>query len=372
MLRSTGAAFLALFTFALMGCTTDVFEQNIAKPVLEPVFEILRPDKAAARTWPKDSDSPLLTLIGTVSNDSDVRTVTQSESIFGAEVSHSLNAPFDVAVDKRGVIYVSDPGQGGIVLLRIDETAQAGTSPFELHRDGYAPQPGGMGYCEAGDLLGVVDKTRKSVVVYALPAMSVRGIVGSPRSLITPMDMAFSTDCAEVYVSDATSNVIKVFSLDGEQSGTLGSMGRATGELFAPGSVTTDMAKSIYVADAFNFRYQTFTADGVCTGANGSQGEGSGNFVSPSGIAVDKAGRVFVSDAYRNDLQIFTPSGAQILSVGAKKGGRRPGDFREPGGVFIDQMDRLYVADTGNARVQIFQIHLPTQTAINTQSHDTQ
>ena len=156
----------------------------------------------------------------------------------------------------------------------------------------------------------------------------------------------------ELFVSDEALHRVSRFNMDGEFLGKWGEHGDGDGQLNRPAGLAFDLEENVYVVDAWNHRVQKFTKDGDFLLTWGRFGDGPGEFNMPYGIAVDELGDVYVAD-WRNDrIQKFTAEGEFILAFG--RSGTGDGEFNRPTGVEVDGDGDIYVADTGNDRVQLF------------------
>ncbi|MHC4685857.1 MAG: PKD domain-containing protein [Planctomycetota bacterium] len=180
----------------------------------------------------------------------------------------------------------------------------------------------------------------------------------------------------DIYVSDASTDVVKVYSSTGLYKGELGRGGSGTvptpdGYFNEPYSLTIDeAAQEIVVLDRQlvvapyvrpGARIQVFDISTVFNPADPvfSFGEfGTTPDVQPHtmerphGIEVDSEGRVYVSDTGLKNQRvlIFSPSGAYLGHITG---------FAQPLGLEIDSEDRLYVASFNSNAVKVFQIDPP-------------
>jgi DNA-binding beta-propeller fold protein YncE len=154
-----------------------------------------------------------------------------------------------------------------------------------------------------------------------------------------------------LYISDEALQRISIFDAQGRFLAKWGVKGNAAGKFDRPAGMTFDLDQHLLVVDGLNNRIQRYTTDGRFLGQWGQGGHGPGEFNLPWGIAVDRAGDVYVAD-WRNDrLQKFDAQGKFLASFGAS--GRGDGEFSRPAGVAVDAEGIIYVADWGNERVQV-------------------
>jgi len=156
------------------------------------------------------------------------------------------------------------------------------------------------------------------IIVATLDSMiyiidSTSGEIDSSFSVANSKGVAYAD--GNIYVSDATSNVIKIYDLSGNETGEIGVPGTGYGELNNPMDLTVDDLGNIYVVDMGNDRIQIFnrnTKDLV--NVVGSLGTGSSNLRSPTGIAlsstVDSASgqyKIWVADRLNQRVVEFIP-----------------------------------------------------------------
>jgi streptogramin lyase len=150
-----------------------------------------------------------------------------------------------------------------------------------------------------------------------------------------------------IYVSDSWNHRIQVFSSSGAFIRTWGSLGSAIGQLNSPAGLAFDKDGNIYVADNLNGRVQVFTSDGtfIKTWSVG---------LSASGMAIDSQGNIYVSDFKNFIIQKYDSQGNLLLTWGSQ--GSEDSQFLGFGPIdfAIDAYDHIFVTDVGNNRVQKF------------------
>lgn len=227
-----------------------------------------------------------------------------------------FKAPYDVAVDQAGNLYVADFSNDRV------ERFDASTLAFL----------GEWGTLGSGP-----------------------GQLDSPRALGSP------ADANGVYVADTGNQRIQGFSETGSTTAAWGTAGRGgPGFVSRPSGIAVDRSGNLYVGDTWAHRVEKLSASGAYLGqwgrviprtgltANGSK---DGQFYFPRGVAFDPAGgNVWVADQNNNRIEVFTTTGTWLATYGGP--GTAPGQFSVPRALTVTPDGDVYVADTGNNRIQ--------------------
>jgi sugar lactone lactonase YvrE len=300
----------------------------------------------------------------------------------GTGVAARFGAPFGVAMDGAGNLYVPDSTNNNTVIRKVTPAGVVTTLTGLREASGGATHfgwPCSLAVDEPGNIF-IADKNACTVrkVTPAGVVTTIAGLEGARGSADGAGEVArfylpsgVAVDRAgNVYVSDQGNYTIRKITPAGmvtTLAGTAGAPGPVDGtgkaaRFFGPSGLAVDGAGNIYVADQSNFTIRKITPAGVVTtlaGRAGSQGsmDGTGSaarFNSPTGVAVDREGRVYVADARDETIRKITPSGV-VTTLGGFPG--RSGDtdgrgsaarFRTPCGVAVDGAGNVYVADQNN------------------------
>jgi DNA-binding beta-propeller fold protein YncE len=251
-------------------------------------------------------------------------------------------------VDADGRVYVTDSGQA--VVWVFDEQAKRVTY-LGTSGQGTLKSPIGI----AVDTRGVVfvsDVTLKRVYGFDRKGTLVVAI-GKGDELPRPSGLAIDPATNRLYVSDTKLHKIRVYDAStGAFVKEIGERGTEEGKFNFPTNLFIRRGK-LYVSDTGNFRVQILDLDGNFLKKIGQLGDRLGDLARPKGVAVDSDGHIYVADAAFDNFQIFNEEGKLLLYVG--EAGTRPGRFWLPAGMYIDERDRIYVADQYNHRIQVFQ-----------------
>ncbi len=196
---------------------------------------------------------------------------------------------------------------------------------------------------------------------------------GSAATFSSPRGIAQDT-AGTLYVADSLNHTIRKISASGTVStlaGTAGSSGSSDGVGAAarfnhPTGIEVDTSGNVYVADATNNLIRKIAPDGTVTtlaglvGVSGTQ-DGAGAdalFNQPGGLALDGSGNLFVADTGNSTIRRITPAGvvstlAGLPGIAGLKDGAGPDAwFNQPLDVCHGADGALYVADTGNAAIR--------------------
>ena len=265
-----------------------------------------------------------------------------------------LVAPFGVALDDSGRLYVADTFLKRIQLF----DPQQGKTHLFPPEDEPMSSPIDIAVNNEGDRIFVSDSQEGLIRIFRRNGNSCpepAAEIGN-HLLKRPTGITFSRVTGELLVVDT--ELAAIFRFDPQSLrplGRFGTFGIAPGEFNRPTGVCTDLDGHIIVTDALNFRVQVFTATGTFLHSFGSAGDGPGHFARPRGVATDSDNNIYVVDALFDNIQIFDHDGRLLLAFGSP--GHAPGQFWLPAGIYIDSRDRIHVADFYNKRVQIFQYH---------------
>jgi DNA-binding beta-propeller fold protein YncE len=129
---------------------------------------------------------------------------------------------------------------------------------------------------------------------------------GGPGALEAPIQLAWSSSAAELYVSDTRRHAIAVFGADGGFRRVIGSPGAGLGQLNAPHGVALAPSGLVYVADHGNDRIHVFDATGRPLRTLGRAGSGQGELLKPTDVTVAPGGLIYVVDSGNHQVQQTT------------------------------------------------------------------
>jgi sugar lactone lactonase YvrE len=310
----------------------------------------------------------------------------------GPATSSPLNAPYGVAVDTAGNIYVADANNDVIEKVSPSGTLSifAGTGSPGVPIPGPATSsplnvPRGIAVDSAGNL--IIADSDNGAVEQVTPSGTLSIIAGTPGSYgrpipgpatSSPMDGPTGValdSVGNLYVADEGNNQIYKVTPSGTLSIIAGTgssgpptPGRATNsEFYSPSSVAVDSTGNVYISDQGNNLIEKVTPSGalsIIVGTPGSSGPPtpgpavSSSLNNPLGVAVDSAGNLYIADQGNNVIEQVTPSGALSIIAGSGSLGRAtPGPATSsplayPDAVAVDSLGSFYIADQSNSEVE--------------------
>jgi streptogramin lyase len=244
----------------------------------------------------------------------------------GAGSTARFSAPFGVAVDGSGNVYVADTSNNAIRKI----TSAGVVSTF-------AGLPGTSGSTDG---------------------------TGPAARFHAPYGVAMDGS-GNVYVADTSNNAIRKITSAGVVStfaGLAGTSGSADGTGSAarfnqPYGVAVDGSGNVYVADGGNHTVRRITPAGVVStfaGLAGTSGSSDGTgstarFYSPRGVAVDGSGSLCVADFFNQTIRKITTAGVVTTfaglpgTSGSSDGTGSAARFVQPYGVAFDGNGNMYV-----------------------------
>ncbi len=241
--------------------------------------------------------------------------------------------PYGVAVG-RGKIYVCDTRLPGIDIIDLAERTFEYLTPVG---EGRLRQPFNCFVDRSDGLLYVADIARREIVVFDGLGNFLH-TVGNPLE-VRPTDVFVSGD--KIWVSDMEGREIEVYDkTTRERLFTFPDQElRGPGRLYSPTNLSV-AGDRVYVSDFGSFNVKIYSIDGEYLGTVGSYGDRLGQFTRPKGIAVDRESNLYVVDAAFDNVQIFSRDGDLLMFMGGPYVG--PGYMWLPAKVVVDYENLEY------------------------------
>ena len=303
--------------------------------------------------WPEPPEKPRIKYVGTISTEADLKkgaSLAQGlgELLFGKKKIGVLVAPYAIAVDQGGRLFVTDTA--GAVVHAFDLNTRAYKQFADMAGQERLLKPVGLTIVDKW--IYVVDSALHKVCVFDRNGRFLFSFGG--ERLTRPSGIAYWQGNKTVYVVDTARHTVDVFTKNGKFIGQIGSRGLDPGTFNFPTHLWVDKGGKLYVSDTLNYRIQVFTSQGQFLKMFGQQGDRPGNFAHPCGVATDGFGNIYVTDRQFENVQIFDQQGQILMAFGTE--GTRAGQFWLPAGIYIDYSNRIYIADSFNKRIQIFRL----------------
>ncbi len=301
----------------------------------------------------------------------------------------SFNAPYDVALDGLGNLYVADMGNNnirkispsGVVSTLAGKGSQGSKDSIGTLASFDGPSSVSVddsGNVYVADLRNhTIRKINSTGLVTTLAGCRTIGIgngIGKAACFYFPFGVAVDGN-GNVTVADTYNHKIRRISPSGLVNDFVGSgiygsgfgsndgIGNSTSFYF-PSGLAVDGLGNVYVADYNNHKIRKISPLGVVSTLAGSgnpdstDGVGaSASFNYPSDVAVDGLGNVYVADTYNQKIRKITPSGLVSTLAGNGSQGSDDGiglsaSFNFPNGLAVDSIGNVYVADRSNSKIR--------------------
>ena len=301
--------------------------------------------------------------------------------------AHGFSGPVSVACAGNGLLYVMcsyyeyQPAWKFVAKCNMDEEYLGAFGSYGAG-DGQFTWPNTVAVDRTG-LVYVSDEWLQRISVFDADGQFLRKMEqqgSADGEWDRPAGIIFDADDNMLVVDSLNSRVQKL-TRDGQFISKFGEFGDGEGQFNTPWGINLDRDGNIYVADWRNDRIQQFDAEGRFLQQFGGPGDREGGLRRPSGVAVDSQGYVYVSDWGHDIVQVFDPQGEYVTKfIGDCHGyskwavARMASDpegmskeravvrdfivervFFQPTTVRVDDQDRILVVDTGRHRIQVYE-----------------
>jgi sugar lactone lactonase YvrE len=314
----------------------------------------------------------------------------------GPATSAELRAPYGVAVDNAGNLFIADLGNNRIRMVTAAGTITtvAGNGTNGYSGDGGPATsaelsiPWGVAVDGAGNLFIAdwgnqrIRKVNTAGTITTVAGNSAQGYSGdggpaTSAELSLPSGVAVD-GAGNLFIADTNNQRIRMVNTAGTvttvagtgTAGYSGDGGPASGaSLNDPQGVAVDSAGNLFIADYENERVRRVALNGIITTVAGDGGyryAGDGGPATsalldePAAVAVDNAGNLFIADTENGRIRkvnpggtITTVAGSGINSYSGDGGPATSAELFYPFGVAVDNASNLFIAETYNNRIRM-------------------
>jgi len=304
--------------------------------------------------WPPPPQEPKVEFIGTYASEQDFPKTEMgklSSTVLGDSPLYTFKAPFGIAADGKGLVYVSDLYLKNVRVYDFNRKTVEFLTKEPLFRT-----PMGLAVDAAGQVY-VADGAAQKIWIFG-PDRQLRRTIGDSKLFTNPIFLALNERLGRLYVADSRGQQVVVFDLGGN---FLFSFGKEEGEsrFGAPLGLAIDKEDRVFVADRLNARIEVFDADGHFLRLFGARGDRFDQFEAPRDLAFDRDDNLWVADQRRSAIYTYQPDGRILLVTGGDTRSTNSLAFASPSAIYIDPNDRIYVADMLNRRFSVWQYLTP-------------
>lgn len=266
-------------------------------------------------------------------------------SIF--EGKNKFSRPMAAAVDKNGMIYITNNGMNTVEIIQPNGKAKmsfgsTGTGPGQLL------YPYGIGILPDGNIL-VAETGNGRVQEFTPEGKYVKIFISRADKLgLEKPGPLYIDSKGKVYIGDLSQNRVYVLDQNAELIKTFDNL------QYPHGLTVDETSRKIFVSNAGKVEI-----DILSLAQSDSAPLSSIMFWKPNtrfsmvrGIAADAYGRLYVNDTISSSVRVFDKNGAYLFSFGNQ--GLEDGQFVYPVGITVDGLNKIYVTDWGNNRVQVW------------------
>ena len=310
-------------------------------------------DPAIDQVWPASPAEPRIKLLRQISGAADLQDKNSRGTRLmrwltgGDDEQLPLVAPYGIATDGQGTLWITDPGLRGVQVL---DLGRRKASLWTMAGKRSYANPAGICFDPVRQRIYVADSLDLRVIALALDGRLLFELQPE-RPWGRPGGLGLDPQ-GNLLVADVLLGQIRRFTPEGTELSAFGSPTTPDGLFNRPLAVATDKTGQIYVIDSLNFQIEILSATGEAVAVIGQLGDAPGSFSRPRGLALDQHGQIYVADAAFDNVQIFDQQGQLLAFFG---GGGKHG-LSLPAGMTIDDQNRIYVVDSFNHRIQIYQL----------------
>jgi len=272
------------------------------------------------------------------------------KEISGVILGKPLRHPFGLAVDARGVVYVSDAGNNRVIMFDSDLTPKQDIGGYGA-QEGLFDRPSFLAVDHSLSLL-VSDEGNRRICRYNSHLQFVEALAfyddEDPLKFGYPSGVAL-TEYGEVWVADREKNRLVVYDNVGMFDRFIGDFGCSGGQLSSPEKIVKDDKSNFIVCDAGNGRLVVYDEYG-----NFLREVVDSTFEYPlAAVSVHK--HLWVLDGDAGKINYLDEGGSKLFETGPGiPGSNRP--LKEPSDIALLSDGRLIIADSGNNRLLVCRV----------------
>src|SRR5262245_48745870 len=299
--------------------------------------------------------------------------------------SGQFNRPQGLAVDAKGIIYISDRGNHAIRTVSVngDIRTLAGSGK-DGNADGVGEaasfkQPIAVAVDRTGNVyvadrdnhvIRLINPSGKVITVAGTGSKGFTNGAASSAQFNEPYGVALSPAESLLFVDDYLNHAIRVIAFRRQQVTTVAgscTAGFANGvgdkaQFNQPYNVKIDVNGRLYVPDQNNHAVRRVDGTVSTLAGNGQSGFADGKpsearFNNPTGLAVGSDGTIYVSDRNNHRLRVIGPAGETSTLAGDGTAGQQDGPaltarFNRPIDIVIAADGSLVVSEEANHRLR--------------------
>ena len=209
--------------------------------------------------------------------------------------------PYGVAVCRKGHVYVTDQHKHSLAIFDNDgDLLNCVKKTLKGQPDLHKPQ--GLCVNHLEEIL-VADSLNNRVVIFDSDGQA-RGQIGTGEVPYQPLDVATNSQ-NQILVLDRGQHRVSVFDQKGDFLFTMIPGGRNEGSIMTGRFIGVDKADNILVTDAFTNSIKIFCMDGLFFGQLYSPSDESDQLSKPLGITVNSEGKIVVSYSGSPRISVF-------------------------------------------------------------------
>ena len=253
-------------------------------------------------------------------------------------VISNINRPYNIALNKNGQLFVTQPEKGAVVAYSNGGMLVSGGKVGLKH-------PRGIAIGEDGSFLitsGSTEQLMKLKEDWTL--LKQIGKSGDVAAQFKGIRSVKISPAHMYYVCEQMNHRVQVFDEDLNHVCSFGKIGKKLGEFNYPTDVAFDEMGQVYVVEHWNHRVQKFSPNNQPLMTFGKR---KGELSFPGGIHI-RGKFVYVTECGNHRVSVFTTSGALVTSFGSSR------ELQVPGGISADDDGYIYVCNIGKNQIVVY------------------